>query len=124
MLLGRQGDVCTHALSTSVDTEFHQVKVNKTISERIMLVHILYYLETVMLHVFLNVDVCAYVSPQYFDALDGEHIESKIMRNVLESWVILQKKISPFVYVPSCGTLSQEHCFVQVKIKIVIKFEN
>ena len=60
----------------------------------------------------------------YFDALNGEHIESKIMRNVLKAWVSLQKKISPFVYVPSCGTLSQEHCFAQVKIKITIEFEN
>ena len=50
-----------------------------------MFVSIPHYLETVMLHVFLNVDVCAYGSPQYFDALDGEHIESKIMRNVLKA---------------------------------------
>ena len=85
---------------------------------------IIYYLEKLILHVFLNVDVCAYGSAQSFDALDGEHIESKIMRNVLKAWVSLQKKISPFVYVPSCGTLSQEHCFAQVKIKIAIKFEN
>ena len=65
----------------------------------------------------------AYGSPQYFDTLDGEHIESKIMYNVLKDWVIPQEKCSPFVYVPRCGTLSQEHCFAQVKIKIVIKFE-
>ena len=106
--------------------------------------HIIYYLETVMLHVFLNVDVCVYGSPQYFyvldgehieskimckvlktwvirrsqyfDVLDGEHIENKIIRNVLKTWVILEKNFSPFVYVPSCGVLSQEHCFPQVKI--------
>ena len=71
-----------------------------------------------------NVKVCANGSPQDFDALDGEHIESKIMHNVLKTWVILQKKFSPFVYVTTCGTLSQEHCFVQVKIKIDIKFED
>ncbi len=50
---------------------------------------IIYYLETVILHVVLNEDVCAYGSPQYFDVLDGEHIESKIMRNVLKVWVSL-----------------------------------
>ena len=44
------------------------------------------------------------------------------MCNVLKTWVSLQKKFGSFVYVPSCGTLSQEHCFAQVKIKIVIKF--
>ena len=55
MLLGRQRDVCTHVLSTGVDTEFHQLKMNKTISERFMLVRIPYYLQTVMLNVFLNV---------------------------------------------------------------------
>ena len=66
----------------------------------------------------------AYGSPQYFDTLDGEHIESKIMRNVLKAWVSLQKKINPLVYVPRCGSLIQEHCFDQVKIKIAIEFEN
>ena len=63
----------------------------------------------------------AYGSPQYFDTLDGEHIESKIMRNVLKAWVILQKKMRPFVYLPIRGTLSQEHGFAQVTIKIAIK---
>ena len=111
-------------LSASVDTEFDQLKVNKTIIERIMLDRIIYYLETVILHVVLNEDVCAYGSPQYFDAFDGEHIETKIMRNVLKAWVSLQKKFSPLVYVPSCGALNQEHCFAQVKIKVVIEFEN
>jgi hypothetical protein len=64
----------------------------------------------------------AYGSPQYFDTLDGEHIESKIMHNVLKAWVILQKKMRPFVYLPICGTLSQEHGFAQVTIKIAIKY--
>ena len=68
--------------------------------------------------------VCDYGSPQYFDTLDGKHIESEIMTNVLNAWVILQKKISPIIYVPNCGSLSQEHGFTQVKIKITIKFEN
>ena len=63
--------------------------------------HIIYYLETVILQVVLNEDVCAYGSPQYFDVFDGEHIESKIMHNVLKVWVSLQKKFSPLVYVPS-----------------------
>ena len=63
----------------------------------------------------------AYGSPQYFDTFDGEHIESKIMHNVLKAWVILQKKMRPFVYLPIRGTLSQEHGFAQVTIKIAIK---
>ena len=100
--------------------------MNKTISERIVVVftHIINYLETVILHIVLNVNVCAQGSPQYFDVLDGEHIGSKIMRNVLKDWVVLQKKLSPLEYVSDCGALSQEHCFTQVKIKIAIKFEN
>ena len=44
--------------------------------------------------------------------------------HVLKVWVILQKKISPLEYVSGCGALSQEHCFSQVKVKIVIEFEN
>ena len=43
------------------------------------------------------------------------------MRNVLKAWVILQKKMRPFVYLPIRGTLSQEHGFAQVTIKIAIK---
>ncbi len=46
------------------------------------------------------------------------------MGNVLKAWVSLQKKLSPLVYVPSCGALSQEHCFAQIKIKVAIEFEN
>ena len=46
------------------------------------------------------------------------------MRDVLKAWVILKKKCNPLVYVPSCGYLSQEHCFAKVKIKITIEFEN
>ncbi len=89
-----------------------------------MLDGIIYYLETVILYVVLNEDVCGYGNPQYFDDFDGERIESKIMRNVLKSWVSLQKKFSPLVHVPSCGALNQEHCFAQVKIKVAIEFEN
>ena len=63
--------------------------MNKTIRERIMLLHFPYYLETVLCHVFLDVCVCTYGSPQYFDTLDGKLIESKILRNVLKAWVIL-----------------------------------
>ena len=80
--------------------------------------------ETVILHIVFNANVCAQGSPQYFDALDGEHVGSKIMRNALKAWVVLQKKLSPLEYVPGCGALSQEHCFAQVKIKIAIKFED
>ena len=90
----------------------------------IMLLHIPYYLNTILRHVFLDVGVCAYGSPQYLDTLHGKHVQSKIILNVLKAWVILQKKFSPIIHVPSCGTLSQEHGFVQVKIKIAIKFEN
>ncbi len=46
------------------------------------------------------------------------------MHSVLKAWVILQKKNSPIIYVPICGSLCQEHAFDQVKIKITIKFEN
>ena len=91
--------------------------MNKTISERIMDDHIIYYLETVILHVVFNVHVCA-------NGSHGEHIESKIMWNTLKSWVILQKKISPLEYVSDCGVLIQEQCLVQVKIKITIEFED
>ena len=34
--------------------------VNKTISEMIMLLHIPYYLDTVLSHVFHDLSVCAY----------------------------------------------------------------
>ena len=68
--------------------------MNKTISERIVLTRIINYLETVILHIVFNVNVCAQGSPQYFDALDGELIESKIMCNVLKAWVILQKTLA------------------------------
>ena len=98
--------------------------MNKTVSERIVLTRIINYLETVILRIVFNVNVCAQGSPQYFDALDGEHIGSKIMGNALKAWVILQEKLRPLVYVPNCGALSQEHCFAQVKIKIAIEFEN
>ena len=81
-------------MSVSVDTEFDEMKMNKTISERIMHDRIIYYLETVILHVVFNVHVCA-------NGSHGEHIESKIMHNVLKVWVSLQKKFSPLVYVPS-----------------------
>ena len=40
---------------------------------------------------FLRIDVCVYGGPQYFDVLDGERIESKIIHKVLKVWVILQK---------------------------------
>ena len=67
--------------------------------------------------------VCTYGSPQYFDTLDGEHIEGKIMRNVLKTWVILLKKCSPIVYVTSCGTLSQEQCrFIVVYYESFVLF--
>ena len=98
--------------------------MNKTVSERIVLTLIINYLETVILHIVFNVNVCAQGSPQYFDALDGEHIGSKIMGDALKAWVILQEKLSPLVYLPNCGALSQELCFAQVKIKIAIEFEN
>ncbi len=98
--------------------------MNETISERIVLTHIINYLETVILHIIFNVNVCAQGSPQYFDVLDGEHIGSKIMSNTLKAWVVLQKKLSPLEYVPDCGALRQEHCFTQVKIKITIKFKD
>ena len=65
--------------------------MNKTVSERIVLTRTINYLETVILHIVFNVNVCAQGSPQYFDTLDGEHIGSKIMRNVLKAWVVLQK---------------------------------
>ena len=98
--------------------------MNKTISEGIVLTRIIYYLETVIiLHIVFNVNVCAQGSPQYFDALDGEHIGSKIMHNALKAWVVQQKKMSLLEYVPDCGALSQEHCFAQVKIKIAIEFK-
>ena len=60
----------------------------------IILLHIPHYLDTILCHVFLDVGVCVYGSPQYFDTLHGKHVQSKIMRNVLRVWVILQKKIS------------------------------
>ena len=88
--------------------------MNKTVSERIFLTLIINYLETVILYIVFNVNVCVQGSPQYFDALDGEHIGSKILYNALKAWVILQEKLSPLVYVPICGVLSQEHCFAQV----------
>ena len=115
--------MCTHVLSACVNTEFDELKMNKTVSERIVLTRIISYLETVILHIVFNVNVCAQGSPQYFDALDGEHIGSKIMGDALKAWVILQEKLSPLVYVPNCGALSQEHCFAQVKIKIAIEFD-
>ncbi len=65
------------------------MKMNKTISERIVFTHIINYLETVILHIVFNVNVCAQGSPQYFDALDREHIGSKIMSNALKAWVVL-----------------------------------
>ena len=77
------------------------MKVYKTISEMIMLLHIPYYLDTILRHVILDVGVCAYWSPHYFDTLHGEHIQSKFMRNVLKAWFILQKKMSPIIYVKS-----------------------
>ena len=42
-----------------VNTEFDDLKMNKTVSERIVLTHILNYLETVILHIVFNVNVYA-----------------------------------------------------------------
>jgi hypothetical protein len=39
------------------------MKMNKTVIERIVLTHIINYLETVILHTVLNVNVCAQGSP-------------------------------------------------------------
>jgi hypothetical protein len=53
----------------------------KTISEMIMLLHIPYYLDTILCHVFLDVGVCVYGSPivieGYFDTLHRKHIRVK-----------------------------------------------
>ena len=68
----------------------------------------------------IGVGVSDYWSPQNFDTLYGEHIQSKIMRDVLKVWVILQKKLSPIIYVTTCSDLRKEHGFVKVKIKITI----
>ena len=86
----------------------------------IILLHIPYYLDTVLIHVFPNVSVCAYWSSKNFDTLHGEHIQSEIMYDVLKVWDILQKKLSPIIHVTSCSVLTQDHGFDKVKIKVVI----
>ena len=54
----------TDVLSARVHTKFHELIVYKTISKMIMLLHIPYYLDTILRHVFLDVGICAYWSPQ------------------------------------------------------------
>ena len=51
--------------------------MNKTISERIMLLYIPYYLETALSNMYLDVSVGAYWGPQYFNTLHREHIREK-----------------------------------------------
>ena len=53
---------------------------------------------------------------QVLNTLHGEHIQGEILRNVLKSWVILQKKFSLI-------TLTQEHSLVKIEIKVAIQFE-
>ena len=65
MLLRRYRDVCTHVLGVCVNTEFDELKMNKTVSERIVLTLIMNYLETVILDIVFNVNVCTQGSPQY-----------------------------------------------------------
>ena len=91
--LGGNGDVYTHVWSTGVHTKFQQLIVDETISAMNMLVHVPYYLETILSHVILDVSVHAYWGPQYFNTLHGEHIRSEILRNVLKAWVVLQKNL-------------------------------
>ena len=71
------------------------MKMYKNISEIIMLLHIPYYLDTILHHVFLDIGVYAYGSSKYFDTMHSKYIQSKIMHNVLKACVILQKKFSP-----------------------------
>ena len=57
----------------------------------VMLVNIPSDLDTILIHVILDVSVCTFWSPKYFNTLHGEHIQSEILRNVLKTRVILQK---------------------------------
>ena len=113
----------THILSTCVHTKFHELIVYKTISEIVMLVHIPCDLDTILSHLILDVSVCAYWSPKYFNTLHGEHIQSEILLNVLKAWVILQKNLRLIIHVTCCGALSQEHGFTEIEIKVAIQFE-
>ena len=57
---------------------------------------------------------------QYFNTLHREHIRGEILWNVLKVWVVLQKNLSPIIYVTRCGVLRQEHSLTQIEIKITV----